>query len=77
MCDNADYFHGHIDETLEELGLSQDTEGRPAVKSREIIDIIEGYKGRGYGLSTDEELGEQISQSIKLCSYYSLPLQLN
>ena len=62
MCDNAEYFHGHIDETLEELGLSQsqeqDTQGRPAVKSRDIIDIVEGYKGRGYGLSTDEELGK-------------------
>lgn len=58
VCDNADYFHGHIDETLDELGLSNiDSEGRSAVHSRDIIDIIEGYKGRGYGLSTDEELG--------------------
>ena len=69
VCDNADYFHGHIDETLEELGLlqSQDSQRGAAMKSRDIIDIIEGYKGRGYGLSTDEELGEFSSQYF-LCS---------
>ena len=68
VCDNADYFHGHIDETLEELGLSQpqNTQGGPAVKSRDIINIIEGYKGRGYGLSTDKELGEFCNQHFQL-----------
>ena len=58
MCDNADYFHGHIDETIRALGLSEDYKGRTHVRSRDIIDIIEGYKGQGYGRSTDEELGE-------------------
>ena len=83
VCDNADYFHGHIDETLVELGLSKskDTQGRPTVKSRDIIDIVEGYKGRGYGLSTDEELGKY---SVTLCSgvkviqivFFLTPVQL-
>ena len=66
VCDNADYFHGHIDETLKEIGLSQsqDTEGRSEVKSKDIINIIEGYKGQGYGLSTDEELGKRIDHIV-------------
>ena len=28
------------------------------VKATDIVDIIDGYKGRGYGLSTPEELGK-------------------
>ena len=35
---------------MEELGLND-------VKARDICDIIDGHKGRGYALSTDEELG--------------------
>ena len=58
VSDNADYFYEHIDETIHEVGLSEGYEGRPPVHSRDIIDIIEGYIGQGYGLSTDEELGE-------------------
>ena len=59
MCvsDNANYFHGHIDETLHAMGLTTDSERKP-LQSRDIIDIIEGYKGRGYGLSTQEELDQ-------------------
>ncbi|XP_061194549.1 uncharacterized protein LOC133202707 isoform X2 [Saccostrea echinata] len=49
VCDDAKYFHNHVNETLSELGLTD-------VQSEEILDIIEGYKGRGYGLSTEEEL---------------------
>ena len=57
MCDDAAHFHGAINAILNKLGLSKGSEGRPALRSRDIVDIIEGYKGRGYGLSTDEELG--------------------
>ena len=57
VCFTADYFYWHIDETLDELGLSQASEGRPAVHSRDIVNIIDGYAGLGHGLSTDEELG--------------------
>lgn len=58
MCDNADYFHGHIDEQLALFGLT-DSSGKPP-QSRDLVDIIEGYKGRGYGISTEEELGIHI-----------------
>ncbi|XP_006823418.1 uncharacterized protein LOC100378838 [Saccoglossus kowalevskii] len=50
VCDNSTYFHGHVNATLAAAGLSQQ------VKSEDILDVIEGAKGRGYGLSTDEEL---------------------
>ena len=57
VCDDAAHFHEAIDAILIKLGLSEDSEGRPAARSRDIVDIIEGYKGQGYALSTDEELG--------------------
>ena len=60
VCDNADYFHGHIDEHLELLGLTENSEGNP-LRSRDLVDVIEGYKGKGYGLSTSEELGSHNS----------------
>ena len=56
VCDTADYFYNHIDEHLEVYGLTKDSEGKP-LKAREMVDIVEGYKGLGYGKSTDEELG--------------------
>lgn len=57
VCDNAEYFHGHIDQQLQAFGGLTDTEGKP-LSSRDIVDVIEGYKGRGYGLNTDEELAQ-------------------
>ena len=60
VCDDASHFHEAIDAILDKLGLSSSEgsgEDRPTVQSRDIVDIIEGYEGRGYGLSTDEELG--------------------
>eukprot|EP00190_Bangiopsis_sp_CCMP1999_P004512 CAMPEP_0198734116 /NCGR_PEP_ID=MMETSP1475-20131203/50478_1 /TAXON_ID= ORGANISM="Unidentified sp., Strain CCMP1999" /NCGR_SAMPLE_ID=MMETSP1475 /ASSEMBLY_ACC=CAM_ASM_001111 /LENGTH=362 /DNA_ID=CAMNT_0044497525 /DNA_START=359 /DNA_END=1443 /DNA_ORIENTATION=+ len=50
VCDNAEYFHGHVNEMIAELGLQNE------VKSEDILNIIDGYKGRGYALNTDEEL---------------------
>ncbi|XP_077972381.1 uncharacterized protein LOC144411634 [Styela clava] len=49
VCDDAAYFHGHINSMLEEIGLSSET------CSEDIVDIIEGYKGAGYGISTPED----------------------
>ncbi|XP_035693705.1 putative D-cysteine desulfhydrase 1, mitochondrial [Branchiostoma floridae] len=49
ICDDAAYFHRHINDTLQEIGLTD-------VRSEDIVDIIEGYKGRGYALSTKKEL---------------------
>ena len=56
VCDDAAYFYNHIDVQLREYGLTQDSEGKP-LRAKDITDIIDGYKGRGYGISTDEELG--------------------
>ena len=55
-CNNAEVFHGHIDQQLKIWGLTTNAKGKPLC-SRDIVDVIERYKGRGYGLSTDEELG--------------------
>lgn len=59
VCDTADYFHNHIDEQLKIYGMTTNREGKP-LQSRDIVDVIEGHKGRGYGLSTDDELGNII-----------------
>ena len=50
VCDDKNYFYGHVNETLRGLGLLNE------YKAEDILDVIDGYKGRGYGLSTDEEL---------------------
>ena len=39
-----------MNETLDFLGLD-------SVRCEDILEIIEGYKGLGYGLSRKEELG--------------------
>ena len=38
-----------MDEHLRELGLNE-------VSSRDIIDILDGYRGTGYGISSQQEL---------------------
>ncbi len=48
VCDDADYFHRVIGGIFEEMGF----EG----KSRELLDIIDGYKGLGYAINTPQEL---------------------
>jgi 1-aminocyclopropane-1-carboxylate deaminase/D-cysteine desulfhydrase-like pyridoxal-dependent ACC family enzyme len=50
VCDSAEVFHRDIDAILQnELGVSDFT-------SRDILDVIEGYEGEGYGVNTDQEL---------------------
>ena len=39
VCDDATYFHQKINEDLQIGGLD--------VQAEEIIDIIDGYKGKG------------------------------
>lgn len=51
MCDNKKYFTDHINGTLNDVGLGS------SVSVDDIIDIVDGYKGLGYGISTPEELG--------------------
>lgn len=48
VSDDSKYFHAHCNEMLSNMGLK--------VQSEDILDIIDGHKGRGYGLSTQEEL---------------------
>eukprot|EP00041_Stephanoeca_diplocostata_P032088 m.1017693 g.1017693 ORF g.1017693 m.1017693 type:complete len:401 (+) comp24084_c0_seq50:137-1339(+) len=52
VCDDPDYFYGHIDETIQELGLYESHGWR----ARDLIHVVDGFKGRGYGLSTPTEL---------------------
>ena len=49
VSDNAAYFYNKINEDLRIGGID--------VKAEDIIDIIDGYKGGGYGVSTQHELG--------------------
>eukprot|EP00127_Corallochytrium_limacisporum_P001523 Clim_evm2s64 gene=Clim_evmTU2s64 len=50
ICDDAKYFHGHVNETIEELGLQDE------IRSEDILDVVEGHKGPGYSKQTDEGL---------------------
>ena len=43
-----------IDEHLRELGLNE-------VSSCDILEIVDGHRGAGYGLSSQEELGKFIA----------------
>lgn len=53
VCDNAEYFYQHVDELIEDYGIT-------GVKGSDICDIIDGYKGRGYAKTTDEEMEQLI-----------------
>ena len=51
MCPTnyAAYFYNKIKEDLRRGGIND--------KAEDTIDIIDGYKGGGYGVSTQHELG--------------------
>ena len=57
MCANndADFFYKFIDNQLKEFGLT-DPSGK-TLCSRDMVDLIEGYVGHGFGVPADEELG--------------------
>ena len=59
VSDAAPYFRNHINGNLSELQLMK--EDGNLLQSDDIIDIIDGYKGRGYGVSTQQELGQCFS----------------
>ena len=67
MSDNAAYFYEHCDETLEEVGMGH-------LKSQSLMRIVDGYKGKGYGLSTNDELGITSALFVFSLSFYSSPL---
>ena len=72
VCDNAAYFYEKINEDLRMGGLD--------VQAEEIIDIIEGYKGKGYAISSREELGKYlISVWIlwKICTMHMSLITIN
>mmetsp|Transcript_17632 Transcript_17632/g.44929 ORF Transcript_17632/g.44929 Transcript_17632/m.44929 type:complete len:209 (-) Transcript_17632:5916-6542(-) len=48
VCDSSAYFYGHINETLEALGLD--------VRAEDVIDIIDGYSAPGYARTTPEDV---------------------
>ncbi|XP_065176486.1 uncharacterized protein LOC135806252 isoform X2 [Sycon ciliatum] len=48
VADNADNFYQGLDAELDVLQL------RSKVAARDIIDFVDGYKGAGYGISSDE-----------------------
>lgn len=49
--DKGSYFHGHANKMYPELGMG-------SLKSEDLCHILEEHKGKGYGLSTQEELGQ-------------------
>ena len=51
VSDDAAYFYNHCDETLGEVGMGH-------LKSQSLMRVVEGYKGKGYGISADNELGK-------------------
>ncbi|OQV22377.1 putative D-cysteine desulfhydrase 1, mitochondrial [Hypsibius exemplaris] len=48
VCDSGAYFYDHIQKMVNDLGLA-------GVKAEEICQMIDGYKGAGYGISTEQE----------------------
>lgn len=72
VCDNAKYFHGEINKVLRELGL-QDGQGSSGVRSEDIVDVVEGVKGLGYGVSQPEEL-ECINQVARTTGIFVDPV---
>lgn len=57
VFNNPQYLYSHIDEQLLSLGLTEthSKSGQP-LRATDIIDIIDGYQGKGYSISTEEEL---------------------
>lgn len=51
VSDDAVYFHEHLTDILTQVGL----EGK--VRSHDILNVIEGYKGQGYGIAQEEDYG--------------------
>lgn len=50
VSDNADYFYEHVEQALDAYRIR-------STKTRQICDIIDGYKGTGYAKITPEDQG--------------------
>ena len=57
VCDDAEAFYKHTSEELVAYGLTVGEQGSP-LNSRDILDLIEGYKGEGYGKTTSSDLSK-------------------
>ena len=55
VCDDAETFYKHTSEELVAYGLTVGEQGSP-LNSRDILDLIEGYIGVGYGKTTSSDL---------------------
>ena len=67
VCDTAEYFYQFIDRELEQYGLhgvTSNQDGQP-VSARDLISIVDGYKGKGYAKNTEQELGKQLHWNIQ------------
>ena len=49
--------YGNLEELMKALGLTEDTLGRPLM-ARDLLDVMAGHEGDGYGICTPEELGQ-------------------
>lgn len=52
MCDSPEYFYGHVDELLAEMGAGEALGG---AKATDLLRFVQA-KGEGYALSRPEEL---------------------
>ena len=53
---DSEYFYKHISGELEAFGLTTDDQGQP-IRAQDLVDIVDGYFGLGYGKSTEKDLG--------------------
>ena len=58
VSDNALYFHKHASVIYKEIGLD--------VESRDILDIVEGHTGQGYGIARDEDYSKYAMHMYKI-----------
>ena len=56
-------LHAHVQGDLDSAGLEN-------IKASDIIDIMDGHKGDGYGISTQEELGNNTAKPVYTVSRY-------
>ena len=63
VCDDKSYFEQEINRMLSHFGI------RMSVHAADIVDIIEGYQGGGYGINNDAEIASlvDIARQHGLC----------
>ena len=74
VCDDAEYFYNFVDDHFKKLGLTE-TNGL-AINVKDVVDIVDGHKGRGYALSTSEELSMYFKYHVMFSSIFAKELAL-